>query len=86
MRGTKVCSEDLGQMTKVAATPIYGKQTLKVFFSGAKAPMNLELGMQHLVFRPNNLCSNNYLWLTLTFFTAGKICFLMLLSCLYGKR
>ena len=27
--GTKVCSWDLGHMTKMAATPIFGKKTLK---------------------------------------------------------
>ena len=29
MGGTKVCSNDLGHMTKMAATPIYGKKTLQ---------------------------------------------------------
>ena len=31
--GTKVCSRHLGHMTKMAATPIYGKNPSKIFFS-----------------------------------------------------
>ena len=31
--GTKVCSRHLGHMTKMAATPIYGKEPSKIFFS-----------------------------------------------------
>ena len=57
-------------MTKVAATPIYGKNPLKIFFSGTKGPMTLGLGMQHRAFGPNKICSNDDLGLTLTFFTA----------------
>ena len=34
-------------MTKMAATPMYGKTPLKIFFSGTKGPMALGLGMQH---------------------------------------
>ena len=32
--GKKVCLGDLGHMTKMAATPIYGKNPSKIFFSG----------------------------------------------------
>ena len=32
-------------MTKMATTPIYGKNPLDVFFSGTKRPMALGLGM-----------------------------------------
>ena len=31
--GTKFCSRHLGHMTKMAATPIYGKNLSKIFFS-----------------------------------------------------
>ena len=41
MEGTKVCSGDLGH------TPIYGKNSLEIFFSGTKGPLALGLGMQH---------------------------------------
>ena len=39
--GTKVCSGHLGHMTKMAATPIYGKNPSKILFSGTKGPMTL---------------------------------------------
>ena len=67
--GTKVCSEGLGHMTKMAATPIYGKNPLKIF-CGTKGPVNLGFGMQHQGLGPNKVCSNDVLRLTLTFFTA----------------
>ena len=31
-RGTKVCSKGLGHMTRMTATPIYGKNPLKYSF------------------------------------------------------
>ena len=43
---------DLGHMTKMATTPLYGKNALKIFFSGTKGPMTLGLGMQHMGFGP----------------------------------
>ena len=43
--GTKVCSQGLGHMTKVAATHIYGKNPSKIFFSRTKGPMILWFGM-----------------------------------------
>ena len=43
--GTKVCSGYLGHMTKMAATPIYGKNPSKIFFSRTNRPMTLKLGM-----------------------------------------
>ena len=42
---TKVCSRDLGHMTKMAATPIYGKNPSKVFFSRTVRPIFTKLGM-----------------------------------------
>ena len=49
---------------------IYGKNPLKIFFSGTKGPMTLGLGMLHQGLGPNKVCSNDDLGLTLTFFTA----------------
>ena len=66
----------------MAATPIYGKNPLKIFFSETKGPMTLGLGMQHRGHGPNKVCSNDDLGLTLTFLRQGQICFLILL---YGK-
>ena len=34
-----------GHMTKMAATPIYGKNPLKIFFSGTGGPISKKLGM-----------------------------------------
>ena len=34
-----------GYMTKMEATPICGKNSSKIFFSGTKGPMTLGLGM-----------------------------------------
>ena len=42
--GTKVCTNVPGHMTKVAPTPIEGKNPLKIF-SGTKRPVTLGLGM-----------------------------------------
>ena len=44
-RGTKVCSNGLGHMTKGAATHIYGKHPSKIFFSRTRWPMTLGLDM-----------------------------------------
>ena len=43
--GMKVCSNGPVHMTKMAAMPIYGKNPLKIFFSRARRPMTLGLGM-----------------------------------------
>ena len=68
--GTKVCSGILCHMTNMAATPIYGKNPSKIFFSGTKGPVTLGLGMQHWRLGPNKVSSNDDLQLTLIFFTA----------------
>ena len=68
-RGTKVCSNGPGHMTKVAAMPIYSKNLKKIFFSGTKRPMTLILGMQHWVFEYYLVYSNDDPGLTLTYFT-----------------
>ena len=43
--GTKVCSRHLGHMTKMAATPIYGQNPSKIFFSRTGRPIFTKLGM-----------------------------------------
>ena len=43
--GTKFCSPHLGHMTKMAATPIYGKNPSKIFFSRTGGPIFTKLGM-----------------------------------------
>ena len=43
--GTKFCSQHLGHITKMAATPIYGKNPSKIFFSRTGRPISTKLGM-----------------------------------------
>ena len=43
--GTKFCSRHLGHMTKMAATPIYGKNHSKIFFSRTGVPIFTKLSM-----------------------------------------
>ena len=43
--GRKVCSRHLGHMTNMAATPIYGKNPSKIFFSRTGGPISTKLGM-----------------------------------------
>ena len=43
--GTKVCSRHLGHMTRMAATPIYGRNPSKIFFSGTGGLISTKLGM-----------------------------------------
>ena len=84
---TNVCScvggWGLGHMTKVAATPLYGKKALKIFFSGTKGQITLVLGMQHWGLGSSKVCSNNDLGSTLILLLQGQICFHNML--LYGE-
>ena len=41
----KIYAIYFGHMTKMVATPIYGKKHLKIFFSRTRRPMTLGLGM-----------------------------------------
>ena len=68
--GMKVCSNGPGHMTKMAAMAIHGKNLKKIFFSGTKRPMALNLGMHHPVLEYYQVCSNDDPGLTLTYFTA----------------
>ena len=43
--GTKFCSRHLGHVTKMAATPIYGKNPSKIFLSRTGGPIFTKLGM-----------------------------------------
>ena len=67
--GTKVCSQHLGHMTKMAATPIYGKNPSKIFFSRTGGPIFSKLGMKHRGLLPIIVCSNDDPGVTLTYFT-----------------
>ena len=63
----KVCSGHLFHMTKMAATPIYGKNPSKIFFYG---PISTKLGMQDRGLLPIIVCSNDDPGVTLTYFMA----------------
>ena len=69
-RGTEFCSRHLGHMTKMAATPINGKNPSKIFFSRTGGPIFTKLGMWHRGLQPIVVCSNDDPGVTLTFFTA----------------
>ena len=43
--GIKVCINGPGRITKMAATPIYGKNPSKIFFSGTGGRISTKLGM-----------------------------------------
>ena len=68
--GTIFCSRHLGHMTKMAATPIYGKNHSKIFFSRTGRPISTKLGMLHWGPQPIIVCSNDDPGETLTYFTA----------------
>ena len=61
-----ICS---GQMIKIANTPIYGNNLLKMFFSRTGRPMTLRLGMKHWECGPYQDCINDDTRLTLSYFT-----------------
>ena len=44
--GTKDSSNVPGHMTNMSAISIYGKNLKKIFFTGTKRPMTLNVGMQ----------------------------------------
>ena len=41
----KINLHDAGHLPKMAATPIYGKNPLKIFLSGTSGPISTKLGM-----------------------------------------
>ena len=67
--GTYVCTYGPGNTTKIAATPIYGKNPLKIF-SRTKRPMTLKHRIQHQGLSPNKVYANVDPGLTLTFINA----------------
>ena len=69
-------------MTKMAATPIYGKNPSQIF-SGTDGQITTKLGMLHRVFQPIIVCSNDDPGLTLTYITARSD--LVKIGCSIGK-
>ena len=68
--GKKFCPRHLGHMTKMAATPIYGKNPSNIFFSRTGVPIFTKLGMKNRELQPTIVCSNDDPGVTLTYFTA----------------
>ena len=66
----KIFTKYFGHMTKMAATPIYGKNLLKIFFFRTRRSVTLRLGMQHWGFGAYQVCSNDDPRLTLTYLTS----------------
>ena len=66
----KLYTNCTGHMTKMATTPIYGKNHLNIFFSGTKRLMAMGLGMWDWGFGPYQICTNDESRLTLTYFMA----------------
>ena len=66
----KINCHDAGQMTKMAAIPIYGKNPSKISFSGTGDPIAKKLCMEHRRIQPIVVCSNDDPELTLTHFIA----------------
>ena len=57
-------------MTKVPAMPIYGKNTLKIFFPGTTGQILMKLCLKHQRPKPFIICANYDPGLTLTYFLA----------------
>ena len=59
-------AHNLGHVTKMAATPIYGKNPSKIFFSGTGLPISTKLGMKHQWLKYYNVYINRDPVMTLT--------------------
>ena len=57
-------------MTKMAATPIYGKKTSKIFHSETGEPIYMKFGMQNWGLLSIIVCSNDGPGVTFSYFTA----------------
>ena len=66
----KIHQHNDGHMTKMAAMPIYGKNTLKKFFRGITGLNFMKHCMKHQQPKPFIFCSNYDPGLTLTYFMA----------------
>ena len=66
----KIYTKYFGHITKRAATPIYGKNPLKIFFARTRRLVALGLGMSHWGCGAYQVCSNDDPRLTLTYLTS----------------
>ena len=67
--GKKVYINGPVHMTKMAATPIYGKKPSKVFSYRTKGPMIMKFGIEHYVLKLYKVYINDDPELSLTYFT-----------------
>ena len=66
----KIHQHFAGHMTKMAAMPIYGKNTLEIFFPGTTGQILIKHDRKHHRPKPFTNCANNDSGLTLTYFMA----------------
>ena len=66
----KINEHDAGHLTKMAATPIYGKNPSKIFFSGTSGLISTKLDTYHRGLQPIIVCTNDDPGLTLTYVMA----------------
>ena len=69
----KIHHFNAGHMTKMAAMPIYGENTLKIFFPGITGLSLMKLCVKHQRPKPFIICANYDPGLTLTYFMAWSI-------------
>ena len=66
----EINKHDAGHMTKMAAKPIYGINTLKILFPGTCGSISMKLGIKHQRFKLIIFCSTDNPVLILTYLTA----------------
>ena len=66
----KIHQHYAGHMTKMAAMPIYAKNTLKILFPGTTVPISMKVCMKYQRPKPFIISANYDPGLTLTYFTA----------------
>ena len=74
----EIHQHNAGHMTKMAAMPIYGKNTWKFFFPGTIGPILTKLCIKYQRPKPFIICANYDPRFTLTYFTARSNLQLML--------
>ena len=62
-----------GHMTKMVATPIYGKTNSKIFFSRTGGSISTKLSMYHWGPQPVIVCENDDPGMTLTYFMSRSV-------------
>ena len=81
--GRKICLNNPGHMSNMAAMPIYSKN-VNHFLLWNQRPMTLKVGIRHRVIEYYHICSNDAPGLTLTYFMARS--YLVPYAIFGGKR